>query len=173
MAGHDIANDLALKGRFIIPSDEVKQLQLDRGITTPQQLREFLMSLVGQASELASPPISKYKVGCVELACLFVHPQRYYAHGVHEHAASMHGWAHLRWRDAGSLGAWQHVCTVWVTSAAHSAHGLLSKGCLMCHAPRLVACQHGCGLSTSGHFQLFETCCAIREPFKLVPDHIY
>ncbi|KAJ9508011.1 hypothetical protein QJQ45_021346, partial [Haematococcus lacustris] len=57
----------ALKGRFVIPADDVRDILARGGYTTEKQLHAFLMSLVEPASELARPPISKYNVGAVGL----------------------------------------------------------------------------------------------------------
>ncbi|KAL6757327.1 hypothetical protein V8C86DRAFT_2626724 [Haematococcus lacustris] len=56
-----------LKGRFVIPADDVRNILARGGHTTEKQLHAFLMSLVEPASELARPPISKYNVGAVGL----------------------------------------------------------------------------------------------------------
>lgn len=48
-----------LKGRFLIPADEVQQLIKDSGLG----VKEWLFSLIGPASKMARPPISGYYVG--------------------------------------------------------------------------------------------------------------
>ncbi|GLC36867.1 hypothetical protein PLESTB_000184200 [Pleodorina starrii] len=56
-------DDSPLKGRFMIPAAEVRQL-LD---TSGDTLEEMLFSLIKPASKLARPPISGYHVGAVAL----------------------------------------------------------------------------------------------------------
>ncbi|GIL75256.1 hypothetical protein Vretimale_7918 [Volvox reticuliferus] len=63
-AAHKLNEDNSpLKGRFMIPAAEVRQLLDARG----NNFEEFLYSLISPASKLARPPISGYFVGAVAL----------------------------------------------------------------------------------------------------------
>uniref|UniRef100_A0A7S2QT29 Uncharacterized protein n=1 Tax=Chlamydomonas chlamydogama TaxID=225041 RepID=A0A7S2QT29_9CHLO len=53
----------ALRGRFVIPAEEVKQLVAQQG----GSVEELLFSLIKPAALLARPPISGYHVGAVGL----------------------------------------------------------------------------------------------------------